>query len=388
MPPGGPLGTLLTSLLWLRGVASPAEAEAFLEPTLAHGLRPPADLPGLDAASAKLAAVIAGGGAIDVVPAPTVGAVVAAAAIRDGLGAAGGQDLSIHVHPDDIELDGVRVDGRPFGFGAAGVAFYLLIALRRDLRGRVAVRDPRAQLDLAALGTLADGSVLRDEGRVLVALGLRAMHDVPRPGVVALAEMALVARPTARAVVARILPRLTAAVALGAVERVTTLLTTTSPDEAARAAAAIEVDAASSQTHAATTSDDAAVVVDAEWSLAEIGARTMLALGRLEPHGPGNPEPVLIARGARLDGARLAGDPTRPYWRLRLRQDSHTVRAVAQHLRTGEIAVGRLYDVAYSPRPTHVRGGGPTEIAVHDLHEHAPVPTGQTAETTGQKTLS
>jgi hypothetical protein len=89
-----------------------------------------------------------------------------------------------------------------------------------------------------------------------------------------------------------------------------------------------------------------------------------------------------VARGARLDGARLAGDPMRPYWRLRLRQDSHTVRAVAQQVPTSEIVVGQLYDVAWTPRTGHVRGGGAMEIVVHDLHEHTPLATGQATETT------
>jgi hypothetical protein len=175
----------------------------------------------------------------------------------------------------------------------------------------------------------------------------------------------------------------------GAADDVIALLTTAWAEQGARLAAAIELDAARAHGRPAVdAANDDDVVVDAEWSLAEVTGRTMLALGRLEPHGLGNPEPVLVARGARLDGARLAGDPMRPYWRLRLRQDSRTMRAVAQRLPGQEIEVGRLYDVAYSARPSHVRGGGSSEIVVHDLHGHTPLATGQTPETTGQKTVS
>lgn len=378
--PGGALGGLIARLLWQRGLASAIAAEPFLEPTLARGLRPPSAVPRLEEMAASIAAQGASLTADD-----AVGPVVAAVMLDGWIDVAG--SVPIEIGRDGVRVGDVAIDGRPLGLGVTGVTFYLLIALRGLLkaRGRTSRLDLRTQLDLAAVGTLADGSTLRDEQRVLVALGLRRMQEDARPGLAALAEMAHVARPTARAVASRIVPRLESSIRVGGPARVQALLRAATSNDAGSVAAAIELEAAQNRTSRTldTTTSMRPIVVDAEWSLADVNARLMLALDRLEPFGAGNPEPVLVARAARLDGARLVGDPSRPWWRLRLRQDSHTVRAVAQHLRASDMTVGELYDVAYTPRPGHVRGGGAIEIAVHDLRQHTPLATPQATETTG-----
>ena len=58
--------------------------------------------------------------------------------------------------------------------------------------GRAALPDLRRYLDLVALGTVADVVPLREENRVLVAHGLRALDRTERPGLRALKEAALV----------------------------------------------------------------------------------------------------------------------------------------------------------------------------------------------------
>src|SRR5437763_3068975 len=78
---------------------------------------------------------------------------------------------------------------------AVGVAFHLLLALRKRLRecgwfsGR---REPnlREQLDLVALGTIADVVPLTAANRVLVRFGLRELGRAVRPGVAALKSVA------------------------------------------------------------------------------------------------------------------------------------------------------------------------------------------------------
>ncbi len=385
LPPGGELGALLARLLRSRGITSTAAADAFLEPTLARGLRPPSMIPGLESAAAALADAMDAGTGVRVLADTSVEGLVAGAILSEWLGdAPAAREHTITVGRAEMDVGGTRLDGARIGLDVAGVAFYLLIALRiaRRRRGRSESPDPRAALDLVALATLAAGTTLRDETRVLVALGLRRMQHRQRPGLAALADSASIARFTARAMLTRVVPRLAAAVALGEAPLVRALLTASTADVAMSHAAAIELVAARWQPHAAEVDPIAPLLVDAEWSLAGVTPRLALAIDRLEPCGPGNPEPVLVARGARLDGAKLAGDPTRPYWRMRFRQDSHTVRAVAQRLPGVEIVVERLYDVAYSPRMAQVRGSGAIEIAVHDLHEHTPLATGQANETT------
>src|SRR6266436_186625 len=100
---------------------------------------------------------------------------------------------------------------------AVGVAFHLLLALRRRLReaGWFAGRpEPnlREHLDLVALGTIADVVPLTGANRVLVHFGLRELARGARPGVLALKSVAQIPGPvTCGDVGFKLGPRLNAA---------------------------------------------------------------------------------------------------------------------------------------------------------------------------------
>lgn len=70
------------------------------------------------------------------------------------------------------------------------------------------------------------------------------------------------------------------------------------------------------------------LVADAEVSLADLDDRLADELEQLEPHGAGNPRPVLVVRGARVDGHRLLGARGEHLW-LSLSDGPHRVDAVA-----------------------------------------------------------
>lgn len=77
---------------------------------------------------------------------------------------------------------------------AAGLAFLLVVALRRTLRerggfGDGAQPDVRPLLDVVALATVADMVPITGTNRVLVAAGVRRMRRHPRPGIRALMEV-------------------------------------------------------------------------------------------------------------------------------------------------------------------------------------------------------
>ncbi len=77
---------------------------------------------------------------------------------------------------------------------AAGLAFLLVVALRRCLRERGFFEDGeqpdvRPLLDVVALATVADMVPIVGTNRVLVAAGLRRMQRQPRPGIRALMEV-------------------------------------------------------------------------------------------------------------------------------------------------------------------------------------------------------
>jgi len=97
-----------------------------------------------------------------------------------------------------------------------GVAFFLMLGLRRKLRqdnyfqGRTEP-DPRYLLDLVALGTIADIVPLGGVNRILVKNGLPLLEQGLRSGVAALKEVAQVKQVTSGVVGFRLAPRLNAA---------------------------------------------------------------------------------------------------------------------------------------------------------------------------------
>ncbi len=97
-----------------------------------------------------------------------------------------------------------------------GVAFFLLVGLRRRLREngyftRHPEPDLRHGLDLVALGTIADIVPLGGVNRILVRAGLALLERGDRPGVAALKRVADVKQVTCGSVGFRLAPRLNAA---------------------------------------------------------------------------------------------------------------------------------------------------------------------------------
>jgi single-stranded-DNA-specific exonuclease len=161
--------------------------------------------------------------------------------------AAAGIDLIItdHHHPPEV-LPGAyaiinpHLPGSLFPYSAlagVGVAFFLLIALRRMLRegGYFTTRpepDLRRSLDLVALGTIADIVPLNGINRVLTQVGLSVLAHGSRPGICALKEVAAVKEITCGAVGFRLAPRLNAAGRLEDAARGVELLLDPSPASA------------------------------------------------------------------------------------------------------------------------------------------------------------
>ncbi|MEA3543983.1 MAG: single-stranded-DNA-specific exonuclease RecJ [Thermodesulfobacteriota bacterium] len=97
-----------------------------------------------------------------------------------------------------------------------GVAFFLLVGLRRRLRENnyfAARKEPdlRLGLDLVALGTIADIVPLGGVNRILVRSGLQLLEAGRRPGVKALKRVAEVKQVSSGVVGFRLAPRLNAA---------------------------------------------------------------------------------------------------------------------------------------------------------------------------------
>ncbi|MCU6453888.1 single-stranded-DNA-specific exonuclease RecJ [Sphingomonas sp. A2-49] len=140
------------------------------------------------------------------------------------------------VNPNRLdEAEGAAAHGH---LAAVGVCFLLAAALIRTLRARGFFADrpePRLidQLDIVALGTVADVAQLRGLNRAFVAQGLKVMAQRRNIGLAALIEASRLTRaPTCSDLGFALGPRINAGGRVGRADLGVRLLTTTDPDEA------------------------------------------------------------------------------------------------------------------------------------------------------------
>jgi single-stranded-DNA-specific exonuclease len=122
---------------------------------------------------------------------------------------------------------------------SVGIVFKLCHALLKTRP--VPGFDLKAQLDLVALGTVADIVPLEKENRILVQRGMMQLATSQRPGVRKLMEIAAVRSPVvAEHIGFRLGPRLNAAGRLATAEKALRLLLTTDETEAGEIAASLD----------------------------------------------------------------------------------------------------------------------------------------------------
>ena len=143
--------------------------------------------------------------------------------------------------PPALALVNPKLPGSDYGSepAAVGVAYKVTAELYARL-GRA--YDSSPHLALVALGTVCDLVPLRGENRDLVRLGLDALRESRRPGLVALAEVARLdlSRSDADTLGWDFGPRLNAAGRLQHASLATDLLLTTDPEEARRLAGELD----------------------------------------------------------------------------------------------------------------------------------------------------
>ena len=133
------------------------------------------------------------------------------------------------------------------GLCAAGLAFYLVIALRAKLRDTGwfdgTIPDVRRYLDIVTLGTIADMVPLRGVNRTLIRRGLAELSSSARPGVMALKQVSSIpaGEVSAGQVGFRLGPRINAAGRVDYGIKVVELLTTDSDEVALRIARELDV---------------------------------------------------------------------------------------------------------------------------------------------------
>jgi single-stranded-DNA-specific exonuclease len=110
------------------------------------------------------------------------------------------------------------------------------------------------------------------------------------------------------------------------------------------------------------------IEVDAEVSLSELTAELVRELNRLAPFGMGNPVPVLVARGLRLEEVNRVGDGSHVSLRFR---GGRGETAGGIWFRAGDVggrlAVGASVDVCFRPRLDEWGGAPRVQLQVSDI---------------------
>lgn len=160
----------------------------------------------------------------------------------------------------------------PFKYLAGvGVAFYLIIGLRKLLREEGFWTDGpppnlKDYLDLVAIGTLADIAPLVDENRIFVKYGMEVLGKSARPGIIALKKVCGVENGTItpEAISYRLAPRLNASGRLSQAEKAVRLLITSDQAEADRIALELSEENSRRQQIEAAIFKEACHMVEAE----------------------------------------------------------------------------------------------------------------------------
>ena len=281
---------LAAHLLLLRGIQTPDQAQRFLSPSVDH-LSDPFSLTGMTEAVARLTQARDRGERVLVFGDYDVDGIVGTAILLSGLRRFGIQRCEpglpsrllegYGLAPEQVQAAyeaGVRlivtvdngINAREAADRACSLGVDLIITdhhqIEGDLPEAVSIVNPKqegpnfaaadlsgaavafklaqaltgtiADLDLVALGTVADIVPLQGENRALVSLGMAEMIRAPRTGLRALCSVAGINLPelTAEQIAFQIAPRINAAARLGDSMMPFELLTTDNPSEATRMA--------------------------------------------------------------------------------------------------------------------------------------------------------
>ncbi|MGH7822323.1 MAG: DHHA1 domain-containing protein, partial [Candidatus Binatia bacterium] len=110
------------------------------------------------------------------------------------------------------------------------------------------------------------------------------------------------------------------------------------------------------------------IPVDATVRLEEVSPEVVADLERLEPHGPGNPRPVLCARRVSVAGVRVVGER---HLRLALRREEsgRIMDAIGFRMHERREEIGSRIDVVFSPELDVWEGRERLQLMIHDFRK-------------------
>jgi len=104
--------------------------------------------------------------------------------------------------------------------------------------------------------------------------------------------------------------------------------------------------------------------VDAELRLGEVDERLVQDLEQLEPHGPGNPEPVFLCRRVRVVSRRTVGEH---HVKLYVRDGDRALPAIGFGMAGAAINEGAGLDILFSPAINEWKGNRSLQLRLRDF---------------------
>ena len=109
--------------------------------------------------------------------------------------------------------------------------------------------------------------------------------------------------------------------------------------------------------------------VDAEVMLGDLTMTVLELIETLEPHGTGNPKPVLIANNVRVVGELKVVGPKQNHLQVRFCQGNTTLKAIAWNMaeRGKVLTPGRLCSIAFTPSINEWNGRREVQLELKDF---------------------
>jgi single-stranded-DNA-specific exonuclease len=111
------------------------------------------------------------------------------------------------------------------------------------------------------------------------------------------------------------------------------------------------------------------IYVDAEVMLGELTLKVLESIEALEPHGIGNPKPLLVANHVKVVGENKVVGPKQNHLQVRFCQGDTTVKAIAWNMaeRGKALTPGRLCSIAFTPSINEWNGRREVQLELKDF---------------------
>ncbi|MDR3633312.1 MAG: single-stranded-DNA-specific exonuclease RecJ [Isosphaeraceae bacterium] len=111
------------------------------------------------------------------------------------------------------------------------------------------------------------------------------------------------------------------------------------------------------------------LTIDAEVMLGQLTPAVVDEIERLEPHGMGNPRPLLVANGVRVLGDPRVVGPRQNHLQIRFSQGTASAKAIAWNMteKGKKLAAGTLCSVAFHPSINEWKGRREVQLEVKDF---------------------